>query len=327
MNRRVIFPRSLEYLLAIAEFGSYTRAAEALHVSQPTLSQQIKHLEESLNTVLVDRSKRHVRLTDAGEVYLQYARRAWGELDRATRAIEDVRDMTRGSLRLGWTPITDYLACSLLLEFHSQYPGIDVSTFEMPQDSIEAAVAEDRIDVGIAFTKPSPPDDAQASGIEVNTLFEETLCLAVGSAHPRAGQTEPISVEELGREPLVMPDAHFALRRHVDRYCREHGIAPRVAVETDSLAVIIEMIQVGPLATILPSTIIKRQCGLYMIAPSPEIPLKVITLICRKNGYKSSALRAFSLLALDWAGRRADITPMRKLRPCPLAAAERRARG
>ena len=91
MERRDIFPRSLQYLIAIAEHGSYTRAAEALYVSQPTLSQQIKNLEDSLQTPLLDRSGRNVRLTDAGEIYLSHARRAWGELDAGTRAIHDVR--------------------------------------------------------------------------------------------------------------------------------------------------------------------------------------------------------------------------------------------
>ena len=74
MKRRLIFPRSLQYLIAIAEHGSFTRAAEALYVSQPTLSQQIKQLEESLQTPLLDRSGRTVKLTDAGEIYLQIGR-------------------------------------------------------------------------------------------------------------------------------------------------------------------------------------------------------------------------------------------------------------
>ena len=72
MKQRDIFPRALQYLIAIAEHGSYTRAAEALHVSQPTMSQQIKQLEESLQSRLLDRSGRSVRLTDAGEVYVIY---------------------------------------------------------------------------------------------------------------------------------------------------------------------------------------------------------------------------------------------------------------
>ena len=154
MQPRDIFPRSLQYLVAIAEYGSYTRAAEALHVSQPTLSQQIKQLEESLQSPLLDRSGRTVQLTNAGEIYLKHARRAWGELDGGARAIHDVQNLSRGSLRLGWTPITDYLTCSLLENFNGLYPGINLNTLEMPQDDIEVSVAESRIDIGIVFSKP-----------------------------------------------------------------------------------------------------------------------------------------------------------------------------
>lgn len=315
MKRRVIFPRSLQYLLAIAQHGSYTRAAEVLHVSQPTLSQQIKQLEDSLQTLLLDRSGRAVRLTPAGEIYLYHARRAWSELDEATRAIHDVENLSRGSIRVGWTPITDYLACSLLVKFNNLYPGITLSTFEMPQQDIEAAVAEDRIDVGIVFSKPLPPE-ASTSQVETEMLFEETFCLAVGKAHLRAGQEEPIDVRELGQESLVLLSTNFALRNHIDQYCFEHSIAPRVAMETDSLSVIIEMIQVSPLATVLPTNIVHGQCGLHAIPIFPELPRKAITVICRKNGYKSSACRAFTALASDWATHRLEETLVRRIRRC-----------
>ena len=106
MDRRDVFPRSLQYLIAIAEHGSYSRAAEALHVSQPTMSQQIKQLEASLKSPLFNRSGRTVRLTDAGEIFLRHAHRARGELDAGRRAIHAVHNLSRGSLRLGWTPIT-----------------------------------------------------------------------------------------------------------------------------------------------------------------------------------------------------------------------------
>ncbi|HAG59332.1 MAG TPA: transcriptional regulator CynR, partial [Arthrobacter bacterium] len=86
--------RHIRYLTAVAEHQNFTRAAEALHVSQPTLSQQIKQLENSLHVQLLDRSGRTVRLTDAGETYLRYARRALRELDAGTRAIHDVQDLT-----------------------------------------------------------------------------------------------------------------------------------------------------------------------------------------------------------------------------------------
>lgn len=318
MQRKVIFPRSLQYLLAIAEHGSYTRAAEALHVSQPSLSQQIKQLEESLQSPLLDRSGRTVRLTDAGEVYLHHARRAQGELAAGRRAIHDVKNLSRGSLRLGWTPITDYLACSLLENFNSLHPGITLSTLEMPQDNIEAAVAEDTIDFGIAFSKPITTV-TRSNEIEMDMLFKEKLCLAVGNAHPRAGQKEKINAKAFGQESLALLNTDFAMRGHIDQYCLDNLIAPQVMVESNSLSVIIEMIQVGPLATVLPNSIVRTQCGLYSIKLSPEMPSKAITLFYRKSGYRSPAFLAFLELASEWSVRRLKEIPFRKLRPCILS--------
>jgi LysR family cyn operon transcriptional activator len=321
MNRRVVFPRPLQYLMAIVEHGSYTRAAEALHVSQPSLSQQIKQLEESVMTPLLVRNGRSVRLTDAGEIYLHHARRAYGELDAGTRAIEDVKNLSRGSLRIGWTPITDFLTCDLLGSFSLQYPGITLSTLEMPADDIESAVTEDRIDIGIAFSKVGAKD-FNSKDVVRTRLFEETLCLAVGNSHARAGRKERISTAELGKESMVMLNPNFALRSQVDDYCHQHGIMPKIAIETDSLSVIIEMVQFGPLSTILPLTIIKTQCGIYPIVPAPAIPSKEIQLIYRSSGYKSPACRAFTDLATAWAINRIVDKPRRKLRPCPLSSPE-----
>lgn len=318
MNHRVIFPRSLQYLLAVAEHRSFTRAAEALHVSQPSLSQQIKQLEESLQSQLLDRSGRHVRLTDAGEIYLRHARRAWSELDAGTRAIHDVEDLSRGSLRVGWNPITDYLACSLLVRFNRLYPGITVTTLEMPQDAIDTAVSEDRIDVGIAFSR-APTLQARSNDIDMELLFEECLCFTVGNCHPRAEQKQPITAQELNDESLVLLNPQFALRQHIDDYCSEQDIAPRIAIETDSLSVLIEMIQVGALATILPNTIVRSQCGMYPIPIAPELPRKSISVISRKSEYKSPACLAFTALAAEWAAHRNEETPTRRLRPCPLS--------
>jgi LysR family cyn operon transcriptional activator len=188
----------------------------------------------------------------------------------------------------------------------------------MPQDEIEAAVAEDRIDVGIVFSRPlsgEPP----SGEIDINTLFEDALCLAVGNAHPLAGQREPISAQEFGQESLVLLNANFALRRHIDQYCHEHGARPHIAIETNSVSVIIEMIQFGRIATVLPHSIVRMHCGLYGITLTPEMPRKAITLICRKAGYKSPACRAFGELATDWSMRRSSEIPLRRLTPCPLS--------
>lgn len=318
MNRKVVFPRPLQYLMAIVEHGSYTKAAEALHVSQPSLSQQIKQLEDSLASPLLVRSGRSVRLTDAGEIYLHHARRAYGEMDAGTRAIQEVQNLSRGSLRLGWTPITDYLTCSLLEQFSRRHAGITLSTLEMPADDIEGAVAEDRIDIGIAFSRLNTLEGIPRD-VQITQLFKETLCFAVGNDHARAGQKERISAQELGKESMILLNSNFALRRRVDRYCLEYGIMPHIAIETDSLSVIIEMVQHSAYGTILPKSIIQTQCGIYPIVLAPTLPTQEITLITRRNGYNSPASLAFSQLARDWAVDRIVDLPRRKLKPCPMS--------
>ncbi|WP_233447267.1 transcriptional regulator CynR, partial [Streptomyces albireticuli] len=177
--------RHLRYLLAVAEHASFTRAAEALHISQPTLSQQVKQLEKALKTQLLDRTGRTVRLTDAGRAYTHYARAALQDLAAAERAVLDVQDLTTGTLRLAMTPtFTAYLIGPLTAAFHTRHPGITLEVRELTQDRIEAALLADETDLGIAFSGTHLP------GIEATPLFTETLTLVVGPHHPQADRTK-----------------------------------------------------------------------------------------------------------------------------------------
>jgi LysR family cyn operon transcriptional activator len=318
MDRNILCPRSLRYLLAVAEHNSFTRAAESLYVSQPTLSQQIKQLEESLDTQLLDRSGRSVHLTDAGEVYIGYARRALGELDAGKRAIQELQDLSRGSLSLGMTPITDYLAAPLIDQFNKRYPGISVGTYEMPQDDIESGILSGNIDIGIAFTN-TLTIAANYEYIETQHLFIEPLNLAVGFTHKNAGQQAPLDHHTLESEPLALLNSDFALRRHIDLYCLEHDIKPQIAIETNSLSTIIEVLRLGRLATILPNTIACQQNEIHPVMLIPELPHHTITLISRKDSYKSPASLAFKGLAAEWGVEECNDTPVKRTGPCPMS--------
>lgn len=308
MQSKLFFPRSIHYLLSVAENQSFTRAAEVLHVSQPTLSQQIKLLEEALDVQLLDRSGRTVRLTEAGEAYVHHARRAMDELDAAKRALSELEDLSRGYLRLGMTPITEYLTTSLIDEFNARYPGITVSAIEMSQDQIEEGVAEGALDAGIAFTH-TPATETWSNKIEMHTLFMEPLSLAVGTGHALAGRQMPMGIGVLHEEPLVMLNQNFALRRHFDLYCLEHGVHPRIAVETNSLSMMVQSVGLGRLVTVLPTTIACTQPGLYAVPLLPELPHHTIALIGPKGTYRSPACRAFGKLAAEWNFGRSPVSP------------------
>ena len=189
----------------------------------------------------------------------------------------------------------------------------------MFQSEIEVEVAEDRLDMGIAFTDTLLSSEVRSSDIETHTLFMEMLNLAVGEGHPLAQESSPIDGHALQRTPLVLLDRRFALRRHIDMYCLEHGITPLVAMEASSLSVIVELVRLGRLGTILPRAIACAQSGLSPVMLVPELPHHAITLICRQGSYKSLACRAFGELASEWSGTRCEAVPCERMRPCPLA--------
>ncbi len=176
--------RQVRYFLAVAEHQSFTRAADALHVSQPALSQQVRLMEESLGVQLFDRSGRTTRLTDSGEVYLQYVRRASQEFREAKRAIHDVSDLSRGTLRVALTPtFTTYLVGPLVEAFHSRYPNISLNVREMSQEHMEGLLLSDEVDIGIAFAGTLTAD------IDLDPLLVESLALVVSSGHALANET------------------------------------------------------------------------------------------------------------------------------------------
>ncbi|KOT89084.1 transcriptional regulator [Streptomyces sp. NRRL F-5755] len=287
--------RHLRYLLAVAEHGNFTRAAEALHVSQPTLSQQVRQLERALKAQLLDRTGRTVRLTDAGQAYAHYARGALRDLEAAERAVLDVRDLSRGTLRLATTPtFTAYLVGPLAGAFHTRHPGISLTLRELPQERMEAALLADELDLGIAFSGPHLP------GITGTALFTETLGLVVGPAHPYADRTAPLPVRSLRDHQLALLSADFATRLHIDAYFGEHGVRPGIAVEANSITTLTELVRRTSLATVLPDAITREQPALHPVALCPALPARTVTLLRRESAYRSAAADAFSELAREW---------------------------
>ncbi|TGB15648.1 transcriptional regulator CynR [Streptomyces sp. MZ04] len=281
--------RHLRYLLAVAEHANFTRAAEELRVSQPTLSQQIKQLERTVGTQLLDRTGRTVRLTDAGETYAHYARRALRDLATAERAVLDVADLSRGHLRLAITPtFTAYLVGPLAAEFHDHHPGITLDVKEMTQERIEAGLLADKIDLGIAFHGPHAP------GIAATALFTETLGLVVGAQHPGTEREVPLPIGELTERQLALLSGDFATRTHIDGYFTAHGVRPRIAVEANSIQALTEIVRRTDLATVLPDAVTHDHPHLTPVPLDPPLPARTVTLLHRDSAYRSAASRAFT---------------------------------
>jgi len=285
--------RHIQYFLAVAEHLSFTKAAAALHVSQPALSQQVRQLEESLGAQLFDRSGRTTRLTDAGDVYLLYARRAHQELREAKNAIHDVSDLSRGSLRIAVTPtFTTYLVGPLIEAFHSRHPKITVNLKEISQERIEELLLAGELDVGIAFDEINTPD------IEAIPLLNETLALVVNRKH-RLAEERAITSKGLSGESLVLLSTEFATRDQIDRYCRKHAIRPQVQMEVNALGAVIEIVRRTHLSTLLPARIALAHDDLVAITLEPERLQRTAVLLRRKEAYLSAAVGVFIELAKE----------------------------
>lgn len=278
--------RHIHYFLAVAEHGSFTRAASALYVSQPALSQQIKQLEETLGAILFDRSGRTVRLTDAGEVYARYAQQALRELSAGERAIHDVDNLSRGALRIAINPtFTGYLLGPLVARFHQQYPSITLAIREMPQDLLA-----DRLDLALGFA-----DGVQAD-IDAQPLLSETLALVVARHHPLAIESQ-IGLSALNDLHLVLLTPEYATREQIDYYCRQHQLRPKVQMEASSVSAVVEIVRRTQLATLLPAKIARENGELKAVALSPSLLERTAVLLQRKGGYQTAAARAFIDLA------------------------------
>lgn len=285
--------RHIHYFMAVAEHRGFTRAAMALHVSQPALSQQIKQLEDVLGAQLFDRSGRTTRLTDAGQVYLRYARQALRNLEEGKQAIHDVDDLSRGSLRVAVTPtFTAYLVGPLIAAFHQRYPNITLTVNEMPQELMEERLVEDKVDVGIAFDRGGSPD------IVAKRLLVESLVLVVNRRHPLAAR-RTVSLTALNNESLALLSTEFATRKQIDRHCQQHGTHPHMVVEANSISAVVEIIRRTNLATLLPATMAGENEELVAITLRPQLVQRTAVIMQRKGAYQAAAARAFVELALE----------------------------
>jgi LysR family cyn operon transcriptional activator len=283
--------RHIRYLLAVAEHRNFTRAADSLHISQPALSQQIRQLENDLGGELFDRSGRAVRLTDFGSAYIEYARRALLDLEAGQRALHDVRDLSRGQLRLAFTPtFTEYLVAPVIDQFHSAYPRIAIEMTEMSLDAIESGLGGDRIDLAIGFT------DIRSDDIEVEALFLERMTLVVSASHPVVAERTPIASSRLATLPLALLSGQFVSRFYVDAYFASQGIKPNVAIQANSISAVLKIVSRGKVATLLPSAMQYEHRDLKYIALEPAVPARTVALLRRKGAYRTAAATAFSAM-------------------------------
>ena len=241
----------LRYFVAVAEQRHFTHAARDLGVAQPSVSKQIRKLEEELGAPLFHRMKGNVALTPAGEALLPWARRVLGDLDAATVEVRELTELRRGRLALGATPsVSTSLLPRALARFHASYPGVELVVREAGSRDLVAALEEGALDLALVILP------LKHEVLETTPLFKEELVLAVPPGHPLAAR-KTVAMADLRGVPLVMFREGYDLRAATFAAYRRAGFEPTLAVDGAEMDGVLRMAAVGIGVAIVPSIVIE----------------------------------------------------------------------
>jgi LysR family cyn operon transcriptional activator len=303
MNLELIELRHLRHFLAVAEASHFTRAATQLHVTQPTLSHQIRQLEGQLNLALFDRIGRRIRLTAAGELLLPHARRVIRELQEAQAALSELHGLNGGQLKVGiMHTVSACVIPEIVSRFSAAHPAVRVTCIEMAVAEIESDLESGKLDLGISFLP------ANRGSLEGERLFTEDVVLVLPLGHPLSARRS-IKVSELANVPLVLLSAQYCTRQSIEDAFAEAGIRPEVRVEMNSIESILSTIRQAGLPSVLPSlALCQRDAGLVAVQLTDPNPRRSVGLLWVRGAQRRAAAQVFASVAEQvLAARKIDL--------------------
>jgi DNA-binding transcriptional LysR family regulator len=251
--------RRLEYFVAVARHGQFTRAADELWITQSALSQQVRRLEAELGVELLRRTARGVELTAAGEELLPRAEAVLAELADARAALDRHAGATRGRVRAAATTIDTPGLPAALAAFHRGHPGLQIALRHAPAAEIPALVASRAADVGITSLRGPAPAE-----VEATPLAEHPLVVVSAPRSP-LGDGDPIELGMLRGRPFILPEPGTALRETVMTACQAAGFSPVPLFEVSDPATVRFLAHAGMGVSVVPAS--------WLDQPGPEVAI------------------------------------------------------
>ena len=285
--------RDLAYLVSLAEHRHFGRAAEASFVSQPTLSTQIKKLEDELGVALVERTPRKVLLTETGREIARRARGVLAEVDEIKAIAQRTRDPEAGKLRLGVFPtLGPYLLPHLVPLVRRRFPRLELLLIEEKTEQVMRMLREGSLEVGILAL---PLHDET---LHAEFLFEEPFVLAVPDDHPLARRKARLKLADLEDESLLLLEDGHCLRDQALELCQLAGAGEKVGFRATSLETLRQMVAANVGITLLPTLAIKppvaRTGNVKLLQFSGHAPSRRIALVWRKSSSLGPFLERFA---------------------------------
>ena len=279
--------RDLKYLIALADLRHFGKAADACFVSQPTLSTQVRKLEEELGVTLVERAPRKVMLTPTGQDVVQRARRIVADVEQLREAARRSKDPESGSLRLGVFPtLGPYLLPHVVPQLRERFPQLELLLIEEKSDVLLQRLREGRLDATLLAL---PVHDEQ---LHAEFLFEEPFVLAAPEGHELASRTS-LQIDELSDETLLLLEDGHCLRDQALDVCRLSGAHEKSGFRATSLETLRQMVAAGVGVTLLPALSVHapivQPANIRLVKFREPAPSRRIALVWRK----SSAMEVF----------------------------------
>ncbi|MCY1041885.1 LysR substrate-binding domain-containing protein [Corallococcus sp. bb12-1] len=279
--------RHLRYFSAVADTLHFGRAARRVHISQPTLSQQIRQLEEEVGTPLFERARAGVRLTQAGELFRTYASRALEDVNAGLSAVGALRGLATGALRVGYPPSMRGIVVPALTAVLRRHPGLALSAEEAVVRRLEQRLADGRLDVGLGYAP------ARLADLDAEPVFDSRLALVVARGHALAG-AESVGVKLLAEEPFALLSRGLRVRTRVDAHFAAMRFAPRIALESNAVATVLAIVRAGLAVTVLPEPRLADAERLVVKRLSPAPRSELAALLWRKGAPRTPAAELFA---------------------------------
>lgn len=290
--------RDLRYLVALAEALHFGKAAEACHVSQPTLSTQIRKLEDELGVALVERAPRHVMLTPAGRDIATRARRVLAEVEQMRETARRTSDPEAGTVRLGLFPtLGPYLLPHVVPRIRARFPRLELLLVEEKTEAVLHMLRDGKLDAAV-LAMPLHED-----WLETEFLFEEPFLLAVPEGHRLAALRGNLRLSELGDQHLLLLEEGHCLRDQALEVCHLAGAGEREGFRATSLETLRQMVAAGVGVTLLPMLAVKPPVSpsenIRLLAFNDPPPSRRMAMAWRKTSAMAHFLRELAAVLRD----------------------------
>lgn len=288
--------RDLRYLIAVADLRSFVQASEHCHISQPTLSTQIKKLEDRLGVQIFERNNKRVLATEVGEHIIATARRILKEVDQIQELAETARDPMAGNLRIGAFPtLSTYIFPALVPLIKESLPRIRLILVEEKTEELLRQLKNGQIDMALLAM---PVND---DFLQTQALFDDEFLLAVAADHPLA-KADKIRQQDLSGQQLLLLDEGHCLRGQALQVCQITGAEEQQDVRATGLETLRQMVRAGTGITFMPRIAVREpDSGIRYIPFQSPVPSRTIGLAWRKTSMRNRLIYEVGRLIIQAA--------------------------